>query len=164
VESDYYDWSLEQRAERLKAPKIDHLCKTILFENTKWKDTDHSNPRYLLVVVQYVDKMNAQKLMNFVRDLGNKAVARKWYNMRVASEEKNREMTGFEPGGVTPFGTSKSLPIIVTENITKLDPPIIYLGAGHKDWKVCIEVKALIRSTKCFVADLQQDTPSETVA
>lgn len=64
--------------------------------------------------------MNAQKLMNFVRDLGNKEVARKHYNMRVASEEKNLELTGYENGGVSPFGLKAKVPIIITRNITQL--------------------------------------------
>jgi hypothetical protein len=35
VESDYYNWPLEQRANALNAPSIENLCKTILFQNTR---------------------------------------------------------------------------------------------------------------------------------
>ena len=35
VESDYYEWSLEKRRDRLEAPSIGHLCKTLLFENSR---------------------------------------------------------------------------------------------------------------------------------
>ncbi|KND01173.1 uncharacterized protein SPPG_04264 [Spizellomyces punctatus DAOM BR117] len=159
VESDYYDWTLERRAARLNAPSIAHLCKTILFENTKWKPTgdtlDPVNSQFYCVVVQYVDKMNAQKLMNFVRDLGNKEIPRKHYNMRVASEEKNMALTGYETGGVTPFGMKANVPIIITKNMTMLEPPILYLGAGHRDWKIALPIDDFITATKCYVADLE---------
>ena len=36
---------------------------------------------------QYVDKLNSQKLMNYIRELGNKEIPKKHYNMRVAAEE-----------------------------------------------------------------------------
>ncbi|KAJ3295382.1 hypothetical protein HK104_002721 [Borealophlyctis nickersoniae] len=88
VEPDYYDWPLQKRAFRLMAPSTAHLCKSIIFENTRFKDTkDPYNSQYYCVLVQYVDKLNTQKLMNFVRDLSNKNVPKKHYNMRVAAEE-----------------------------------------------------------------------------
>ncbi|KAG0181193.1 hypothetical protein DFQ29_009064 [Apophysomyces sp. BC1021] len=47
------------------------------------------------------------------------------------------------------------VPVILAESITKLEPPVIYLGAGHIDWKLGVPVQAFIDATKCMVADLE---------
>jgi hypothetical protein len=96
----------------LKAPTTAHLCKSILFENTRYQPfhdnqdpLDIANSRFYLVIVQYEDKINAQKLINFVReDLGGGKIARKKYNFRLAPEDKAFELTGFIKNGVTAFG------------------------------------------------------------
>jgi hypothetical protein len=88
------------------------LCKSILFENTRFQPfhehqdpLDVSNSRFYLVIVQYEDKINAQKLINYIRDnLGGGKIARKKYNFRLAPEEKAFELTGFIRNGVTAFG------------------------------------------------------------
>ncbi|KAI9017246.1 hypothetical protein BC832DRAFT_15342 [Gaertneriomyces semiglobifer] len=149
VEADYYDWPLEKRAERLQAPDTAHLCKTLLFENTRQKPTsdnplDPLNSKHYILITQYVSKPNAQKFNNFVRSLNGNAVPRKYYNMRIASNEDNLRLTGYPNGGVCPFGTLADVPIVMTENITKLDPPVIFLGAGHDQYKVSIPVRALV--------------------
>ena len=78
----------------LNAPSVNHLCKTVLFENTKWKSSladpfDHRNSKYYFVIVQYIDKIQSTKLNNFIRcELGNSQVSRKNYNLRVTSEDK----------------------------------------------------------------------------
>ena len=46
VESNYYDKTLEERMEILGAPSINHLCKTIVFENTRW---DVRDPPYHII-------------------------------------------------------------------------------------------------------------------
>jgi hypothetical protein len=110
VDSTYYDWSLEKRALVLKAPTLHHLCKSILFENTRYhqgtfqSELDPRNSRYYLVVVQYTDKISTQKLLNFVRELGGCQIARKKYNFRLADQDKAAELTGFIKNGVCPFG------------------------------------------------------------
>lgn len=35
VRPDYYELTLEQRRDLLRAPTVDHLCKTVVMENTK---------------------------------------------------------------------------------------------------------------------------------
>lgn len=96
----------------LKAPTIDHLCKSILFENTRYTLLDESsdpldpaNSRFYLVVVQYTDKINSQKLNNYVQhELGGGKLGRKKYNFRLAPEDSAAELTGFIRNGVSPFG------------------------------------------------------------
>ncbi|KAJ3044327.1 hypothetical protein HDV00_002647 [Rhizophlyctis rosea] len=148
-----------RRSFRLLAPSTAHLCKSIIFENTRWKPSknqfDPKNSQYYCVIVQYVDKLNTQKLMNYVRELGNKEIPKKYYNMRVAPEEKSFELSGYENNAVSPFGMNAPLPIIITENIAKLQPPIFFVGAGHVDWKVAVPLADFIKATGCYVTDLE---------
>lgn len=58
VPSNYYDWSLDQRASCLGGSP-EQLCKSIIFENTVCEhDTwsDKTDSKYYLVIVQYVGK------------------------------------------------------------------------------------------------------------
>lgn len=57
VPPDYYDRDLEYRRACLEAPSIEHLCKTIVFENTKAHPSvdgckNPSNSKYYCVIVQ----------------------------------------------------------------------------------------------------------------
>ncbi|RIB06093.1 hypothetical protein C2G38_1986139, partial [Gigaspora rosea] len=146
VESDYYEWELQRRAFRLVAPSIDHLCKSVIFENTR---CIHDN-----IDGMYVGSINTQKLMNFVRGLKNKSISKKNYNFRVADAEKSIELTGFENNGVSPIGMNQKLPIIVAKSITELKPAVFYLGAGHVDWKLALPIKNFIDVTRCLITDL----------
>ncbi|KAG4085405.1 YbaK/ProRS associated domain-containing protein [Neocallimastix lanati (nom. inval.)] len=157
VESDYYDWELQRRALRVLAPSKEHMCKTVVMENTRCSVNDMKDPlnsKYYAVCVQYTSKLNTQKLMNFVRSLKNKTISKKHYNFRLASPEKSAELTGFDKNGVCPIGTVEKIPVIITEEMAKLDPPIFYLGAGDVDWKWRISIDAFIKATNCWVVDL----------
>ncbi|KAJ3101490.1 hypothetical protein HK100_004525 [Physocladia obscura] len=160
VESDYYSWSYERRALRMNAPSINHLCKTLFFENTRHttpaKNNDilaKNNSKYYAVIVQYAAKLNTTKLTNFVRALSNGS--KKNYNLRVASEKESDEYTGFKTGGVTPFGMTRNVPVILSRAILNLTPRVFYLGCGHVEWKIACPVDDFVHATGCFVADLE---------
>ncbi|KAJ3232908.1 hypothetical protein HDU81_002595 [Chytriomyces hyalinus] len=159
VESDYYSWSYERRMLRMSAPSINHLCKTLFFENTRFTGNgggdllDPQNSKYYAVIVQYIGKLNSAKLTNFVRALSNGT--KKNFNLRVASESESDEFTGYKSGGVTPFGMARSVPVIVSKAILELRPPVLFLGAGHADWKVAVPVQDYLKSSKSFVVDLE---------
>jgi prolyl-tRNA editing enzyme YbaK/EbsC (Cys-tRNA(Pro) deacylase) len=165
VDSDYYDWTLEQRASVLKAPSIHHLCKTIVFENTRIKKDpseeflDPLNPQFIVVLVQYTDKINAQKLRDVVRAWNQDKIAKKYYNWRLASAEKALELTGFVNNAVTPFGILETrLPLLMTTGMNQLNPSIVYMGAGDVDWKLSVPVKELIEKLNVKVVDLTETT------
>ncbi len=149
-----------QKRLAINAPSIDHLCKTVLFENTKWLSTlddayDARNSKYYFVIVQYTDKIQSTKLNNYIRsEMGGSAVSRKHYNLRVASEDKALELTGFIKNAVCPIATHQKIPLIITENVSKLDPPIICLGSGHPDYKLLIPFIELVSITNATIADL----------
>ncbi|TPX37158.1 proline---tRNA ligase [Synchytrium microbalum] len=160
VESDYYDWSLQRRCIRLQAPSISHLCKSVIMENTHHNPTgdtlDPTNSKYYCVIVQYVAKLNTQKLINFVYTMNkssSKPSSKRDFNLRVADEALTMTMTGHEQNGVSPIGMKTALPIILSESITKLQPPVLFLGGGHVDWKLALPVQDFIDKTRCFVVD-----------
>ncbi|KAI9277756.1 YbaK/aminoacyl-tRNA synthetase-associated domain-containing protein [Sporodiniella umbellata] len=158
VESDYYDWELQQRAFRVNAPSKEHMCKSVILENTRCTHKDISDPlysRYYCVITQYVAPVNTQKLLNYCRSLKNKEISKKNYNFRLADPEVSLDLTGFEKGGVSPFGMKQPIPVILAESVTKLKPSVIYLGAGHIDWKLGVPIDTFIKSTNCFITDLE---------
>ncbi|KAG0735811.1 hypothetical protein G6F57_013411 [Rhizopus arrhizus] len=146
VEPDYYDWELQQRAFRVNAPSKEHMCKSVILENTRCTHEDISE--------KYVAPVNTQKLLNYCRNLKNKEISKKYYNFRLADPEVSLQLTGFEKGGVSPFGMKQPIPIILAESVIKLKPSVIYLGAGHIDWKLGIPIDTFIKSTNCFITDL----------
>ncbi|KAI8074307.1 uncharacterized protein B0P05DRAFT_548054 [Gilbertella persicaria] len=123
VESDYYDWELQQRAFRVNAPSKEHMCKSVILENTRCTHKETSDPlysRYYCVITQYVKPVNTQKLLNYCRAMKNKEISKKHYNYRLADPQVSLELTGFEKGGVSAIGMKQPIPIILAESITKL--------------------------------------------
>lgn len=66
------------------------------------------------------------KLNNFIR--AKTKGSKKKYNLRLADQEKSLELTGFGNNGVCPIGMNSPIPMIVSAEIEKLDPQILYLG------------------------------------
>lgn len=103
--SNYYDWELLDRARVMAAPSTYHLCKTLVFHNTKWKQ-DESKPedadRYWCVIVQYEGSVNVTKLEKAVRE--KTGASRKNMHLRIAPSEKSEELTGFINNAVSPIG------------------------------------------------------------
>jgi hypothetical protein len=57
VSGDYYDQPLEFRRDCLQAASVDHLCKSIIMENTKAHSSvqgwdNPNNSKYYVVIVQ----------------------------------------------------------------------------------------------------------------
>ncbi|RUS17422.1 hypothetical protein BC937DRAFT_89994 [Endogone sp. FLAS-F59071] len=103
---------------------------------------------------QYVSSINTQKLMNYVRSLKNNEISRKNYNFRLTSAENSLALTGFDYGGVSPIGMKQPIPVVLSQAITELQPPVFYLGAGHVDWKISMPIEDFLKASACFVADL----------
>jgi prolyl-tRNA editing enzyme YbaK/EbsC (Cys-tRNA(Pro) deacylase) len=142
----------------------------LLFENTKWKPLDgqsstdlisnqhleSTNPKYVAVVVQYTDKISTKKLNLYVRKLAGSVQSSKCFNMRVMPEEIALKLTGYGKNGVSPIGMLHNVLVLVTDKIAQLDPHLVYLGAGHVDWKIGISVSHLLQVTNSHVVDLSE--------
>ncbi|KAF9286544.1 hypothetical protein BGZ88_009031 [Linnemannia elongata] len=154
VASDYYSWPYSQRARVMGCPSTFHLCKTLTFENTKFKQ-DESKPidedRYWTVIVQYEGAVNITKLEKAVRE--KTGASRKATHMRIAPAEKSFELTGFKEGGVCPVGMRTDLPILVSKELADLSPKIFYLGAGHLDWKIAVPFDGFVENWNTRVVD-----------
>lgn len=154
VAGDYYDWPLEQRARVMGCPSTFHLCKTLVFENTRWKQDESKavdEDRYWCVLVQYEGSVNITKLEKAVRE--RTGASRKSMHLRIAPADQSERLTGFSNGAVSPAGMATNLPILLSEAIAKLTPPLFYLGAGHVDWKVALSVKGFIDNWNPIVVD-----------
>jgi len=90
-------------------PSTFHLCKSLVFENTKWKQ-DETKPvdadRYWCVLVQYEGSVNITKLEKAVRE--RTGASRKGTHLRIAPAERSLELTGFTNNGVSPVGMASS--------------------------------------------------------
>ncbi|KAG2434772.1 hypothetical protein HXX76_007657 [Chlamydomonas incerta] len=162
VPADYYDQPLEFRRDCLGAASIDHLCKSIVMENTRahesvtgWDDPKHS--KYYCVIVQYTARLHADKLKVALCELGGRRFGRQYYNMRLAPEEVNDALTGYSHNAVSPIGLKENLPIILSSKITQLDPEFFWMGAGEVDLKVGMSVNEFIEAYQPFVIDCTYD-------
>ncbi|KAF9573909.1 hypothetical protein EC968_007737 [Mortierella alpina] len=154
VSSDYYDWPFEQRARVMACPSTFHLCKSLVFENTKWKQNAAKavdEDRYWCVLVQYEGSVNITKLEKAVRE--RTGDSRKGMHLRIAPAEKTLELTGHTTNGVSPVGMTTDIPILISKGIADLSPAILYLGAGHVDWKIALPVQGLVDKWNATVID-----------
>ncbi|CAO3653443.1 unnamed protein product [Cunninghamella echinulata] len=158
VEPDYYTWEAQQRAFRINAPSKAHMCKSLIMENIKCTHNDFSDPlhsKYYCIITRHDSPVNTKTLKHFAHGLKDKTASKKYFNFRLADPEVSFELTGYKRGGVCPLGMKNPLPIIMAESVTKLDPPVMFLGAGHIDFKVAVPVQEFIKATGCMVADLE---------
>ncbi|KAJ2367297.1 hypothetical protein IW150_005709 [Coemansia sp. RSA 2607] len=156
VPSTYYTWPLSQRALSMLAPSPAHLCKAVVLENKRWRSSLHRSSPCYCVMVQYVHSVDVAKLAEYVRSVveGEGKVAKKHFNFRLADQETTWRKTGFEKNGVCPFGAREMWPVILCEEITRLSPPVMWMGGGHVDYKLAMPVEAFVRATGCLVADV----------
>ncbi|KAF0932244.1 hypothetical protein E2562_008749 [Oryza meyeriana var. granulata] len=117
VPADYYDRPLEERRDFLRADSVDQLCKSIVMVNTQAAAdvVDCSNPKnskYYVVVVQYMARLNADSIKNFIYALNEKQIPKKRFNMRLAPEEESQKLTGFVHNAVTCIGMETDIPVM----------------------------------------------------
>ncbi|KAF9909877.1 hypothetical protein EC991_007867 [Linnemannia zychae] len=154
VSSDYYSWSYSDRARVMACPSTYHLCKSLVFENTKFKQDPTKQvdeDRYWCVIVQYEGAVNITKLEKAVRE--KTGASRKATHLRIAPAEKSLELTGFTNNGVSPVGMRTDVPILISKELSELSPPIFYLGAGHVDWKIAVPFEGFVEKWKASVID-----------
>ncbi|KAJ2784264.1 hypothetical protein GGI15_002313 [Coemansia interrupta] len=157
VPTTFYTWSLTRRALQMLSPSPSHLCKAVILENKRWRPT-HPGSQYYCVMVQYVHRVDTGRLMEYVRNVvggdRQEKVAKKHFNFRLADQEETEKRTGFMRNGVSPFGAREMWPVLLSEEITRLSPPVMWFGGGHVDYKLAMPVDTFIKATKCQVADI----------
>lgn len=161
----YYMWRLEARAECLGAPSIQYLCKSLLMENRKAADSsDPTNPKYVLVIVQYAASLDVRKLVNAIRALRpvKQRLDDSQFDFRIASEEDNDRITGYTHNSVTPFGLLEPVQVVLTHEVVPLK--FFWMGGGHVHVKVGVAVSDFCKSLSPIVADISQPRTGMTVA
>lgn len=158
VPSDYYERTYEERRGLLGAASVDHLCKSIVMVNTQAHESvkdcsDRKNSKYYVVVVQYIARLNAEKIKAFVHSLNEGKISKKRFNLRLAPEEESNKLTGFEHNAVTPIGMREDIPVILSDAIVKLSPRFFWLGGGEVDLKLGMQTDDFIRIVKPFITD-----------
>ncbi|RNF24493.1 YbaK/aminoacyl-tRNA synthetase-associated domain-containing protein, partial [Trypanosoma conorhini] len=155
VPSEYYQQPLQWRRDVLEAPSIHHLCKSIVLENTHCPHTDcgrRENSRYYIAVFPYTERFDNRLLTRFVMDM-NKGMGKKKFNFRLADPAKALQLTGFSYGAVVPVGTTEEVPVIISDRIVELSPSVFWMGGGHLDCKLGVDVAEFIRVVNPLVAD-----------
>ena len=153
----YYEQTLEWRRDRLGASTVDELCKSVVMENTKLEsDADAGRVRSVLVVVQYVAKLHKEKLIKAVQAIeaarGLPALGKKQYNMRLLEGPACQAITGYGHNAVTPL--KQDLPMILSDAIANLPSGQFWLGGGHIDLKLRLQVEEAVSVMKMTVADV----------
>lgn len=145
VPEPYYTWELEQRAKVLGAQSTQMLCKALLLENKKVTDkpeTEDSktNPRFMLVVLQYESELDVKRLATSIRKLRPVAerLDESQFDLRVADPSDNDRITGYEFNSVTPFGLKEQVPIILSSAIVPYS--YFWMGGGHVHLKLGMSV------------------------
>ena len=168
--SNYYTLSLDERKVILGADNTSQLCKACLFENKNYQPNnnnsptataaDRTNSQYYLVVVQYVESINMKKLSSELRGLRPAGPTRfdpnYFSDIRLAPEEISEQLTGYSHNGVSPFGLlDTTIPIIVCKSIVEnVKPKFIWMGGGHKDWKLGMAISEFVDALDAIVLDV----------
>jgi prolyl-tRNA editing enzyme YbaK/EbsC (Cys-tRNA(Pro) deacylase) len=155
----YYSWPMEQRAKALGARTTRMLCKSLLLENRKVTDKPEledklTNPRFLLVVVQYEATLDVKKLANSVRKLRpvKERLDESQFDFRVASSEDNDRITGYSHNSVTPFGVKETVPIVLASEIISYG--YFWMGGGHVHLKLGMSVSDFQKLPNVQVMDV----------
>eukprot|EP01028_Stygiella_incarcerata_P005596 TRINITY_DN234_c0_g4_i1.p1 TRINITY_DN234_c0_g4~~TRINITY_DN234_c0_g4_i1.p1 ORF type:complete len:282 (+),score=96.56 TRINITY_DN234_c0_g4_i1:81-926(+) len=158
VPSNYYDEPLSWRQNALGAHSIDHLCKSIILENTHCIHSDchdRLNSRYYCVILQYVSKLSSEKIARFVRKTLSKGkVSKSAFNFRLAPPEDALQLTGYINNAVTPVGMLHPIPLILSHSIMDLLPSYFWLGGGEVDLKLRVQIDEFIKVFDPFITDV----------
>jgi Cys-tRNA(Pro)/Cys-tRNA(Cys) deacylase len=75
-----------------------------------------------------------------------------WKRAAMAKPADAQRLTGYVLGGISAFGTKRSLPVLV--DATMLDHPLIHLSGGKRGMEICLAPTDLIAVLKAVAADI----------
>ena len=165
VPSDYYDHDLEWRRRVLTAPSTAHLCKSLLLENTRHRPPPPGTPltptqtaalcRFVLVIVQYEARFDAERLRKHMIALAAGAAPAKAFNLRLASVADSDAVTGYTHNAVTPVGLATAgVPIVLSSAVAALSPPAFWMWGGEVDLKLGVDTAQFVAAYDALVLDV----------
>eukprot|EP00536_Pseudo-nitzschia_multiseries_P006098 jgi/Psemu1/192277/e_gw1.125.29.1 len=161
VPEPYYTWPLEKRASLLKAPSTAHLCKSLLLENKKVAatatatattnvaaDSFWTNPRFVMVILQYEAELSTELLTKSIRKLRpvEDRLDPSSFDWRVAEPEDNDRITGYKFNSVTPLGLNEEVPIVLSSAVSDLG--YFWMGGGHVHLKLGLSASEFVGKVK----------------
>lgn len=117
--------SLEQAAAERNQP-VDQVVRSILFRLTEGE--------YAMVLMGGPRQISWKSLRNHFGQS----------RLTMAKPEEVQEITGYQIGGVSPFGMPNPLPMLVDKNI--LDQPSVSLGSGVRGTAIMITIPNMIKA------------------
>lgn len=78
-------------------------------------------------------------------------------NARMLGAEKAEALTGFQVGGISPFGTRTVVPVIFDDSILKLDK--LYINGGGRGLVVELAPEDALHCVQAQTASITVDTP-----
>jgi prolyl-tRNA editing enzyme YbaK/EbsC (Cys-tRNA(Pro) deacylase) len=117
------------------------LCKSLLLENKKVDGQgDATNPRFVLVMLQYESELDVKKLATSIRKLRpvSERLDESQFDFRVADPDDNDRITGYAFNSVTPFGLKEPVPIVLSSDI--VPQGYFWMGGGHVHLKLGMSV------------------------
>jgi Cys-tRNA(Pro) deacylase len=130
--------SLEQAAQE-RGLEPHQIVRSLLFRTEEGT--------FVLVLMPGPEQVNWPKLRHFL------GVSR----LTTATPDEVEEVTGFEPGAVSPFGLKRSLRVLVDQRICDLE--VISLGAGIRNAGIILKRQDLMRALKPEVGDFCGGSP-----
>ncbi len=106
---------------------------------------------------QYVSKLDAEKLRDFVYEKHGGRISRRKIKMRLVSEETSAAITGYTHNAVTPVATTERIPILLSHRIAGLQPDFFWLGAGEVDLKVGFSARDFVEAYGAHTVDCTVD-------
>ena len=106
------------------------------------------------LVADLGDRKYCLALLPGNRQLDPKALARALGVKRTAMAETAtaEKLTGYLVGGISPFGTRKSFPIVMEASIAGYE--MVHINAGQRGMLLAMDPSDIIRLMKCKVADI----------
>lgn len=133
---DYRQKGAEAAAEALGLP-IEQTVKTLVIEL--------SDGRFVFLMAR---GDRAVSLRDFARHLDVKGA-------EMANERDILRLTGYQPGGIGPFGSRTPLPVYV--DISLLDVPNVYFNGGRRGLLLGMEPERLAQAASAEWVDVARD-------
>ena len=169
VAQGYYDKSLSARKTIVGAESIRQLCKSIVLVNTRaaasqaphdvTTKSDAStiwDEPYVLVIVQYCTRLHSEKVKSAMHARGTLGLGKKKMNFQLLAGQEAVELTGYKHNAVTPVGTLRTMPILISDKIVSLPQPDFWLGGGEELLKLRVDTSEFLRvyGDLCAVEDV----------